>query len=199
MGRKHVGRAARVTVLPAPEAGPVATTGPLSSLQEAVVELPLATYRDLWTTENLERLARSYWAYLNRVSLGLIRVVYEPDHRTVVLLSRRLPLLRFRRPDYQTGAGLGQVEWRIERGLLVAAAGRGKGYLRIRISSAEPDEGTACVEVRISTEVANFYPFLRGDGRFARAGARVLQRDTAADPRLGNARISSLARPSGAA
>lgn len=172
MGRKSLSGAARVTVLPAAETGPVATSGPLSSLQEAVLELPVEAYHDLWTAENLERLARAYWAYLTRVSLGLLRVVYEPDHRTVVLLTRRLPLLRFRRPEYLTEAGMGQVEWRIERGLLVSAAGRGEGYLRIQARAGEPAAGKGDVLVRISAEVANFYPFLRGGGWFAQLGAR---------------------------
>jgi len=172
MGRRGLSGAARVTVLPAAETGPVATSGPLSSLQEAVLELPVDAYRDLWKTESLERLARAYWAYLTRVSLGLIKVVYETDHRSVVLVSRRLPLLRFHRPEYSTEAGMGQVDWRIERGLLVAKAGRGQGYLRIQVRSEEPAEGAEDVAVRISTEVANFYPFLRGGGPFARVGAR---------------------------
>ncbi len=88
-------------------------------------------------------------------------------------LTRRLPLLRFGRPEYLTEAGLGQVEWRIERGLLVSAAGRGQGYLRIRVRAGAPDAGGEDVTLKISAEVANFYPYLRGGGWFARIGARV--------------------------
>jgi hypothetical protein len=63
------------------------------------------------------------------------------------------------------------VVWRIERGLLVARAGRGSGMLRIVVSSDEPEGQTA--NVRVRTEVANFYPFIRGSGVFARLGTRV--------------------------
>lgn len=163
---------ARVTVLPDPDTGPIATTGAVKSVQEATVEMPAEVYERLWKPEYLERLARSYWAFLTKISLGLIRVVYEPGSRTVVFVSRRLPLLRFRRPEYVTGPGLGQVTWRIERGLLVAPNGRGQGMLRIAVRSHEPSAGSdACIRVR--TEVSNFYPFLRGGGWFARVGVRV--------------------------
>lgn len=163
----------RVTVLPDPEAGPLTADGPVRSIQEAEVVLPVARYRELWKAENLERLARAYWAHLTRVSRGLIRVVYEPDARVVVLVSRRLPLLRFAKPDYTTDAEGGSVTWRIERGLLVAKRGRNSGMLRItvrRSDSASPAEDAA---LRVRTEVSNFYPFIRGDGWFARVGTRV--------------------------
>ncbi len=164
---------ARVTVLPDPETGPITTSGAVKSVQEAKVEMPADVYRQMWKPEYLERLARSYWAFLTKVSLGAIRVVYEPSSRTVVFISRRLPLLRFRKPEYTTGPGLGQVTWRIERGLLVAPNGRGQGMLRITVRSDAPDEPSedACIHVR--TEVSNFYPFLRGGGWFARIGVRI--------------------------
>jgi len=164
---------ARVTLLPDPDTGPLTTTGPVKSVQEAEVEVPVDIYRKLWKVEYLERLARSYWSYLTRISLGLIKVVYEPSSRTVVFLSRRLPLLRFRRPEYVTGPGLGQVTWRIERGILVAPAGRGQGFLRIAVRSREPEESAGTTKVHVTTEVSNFYPFLRGGGWFARLGVRI--------------------------
>lgn len=164
---------ARVTLLPDPETGPVTTTGAVRSIQEAEVELPFSAYEQLWKAEYLERLARAYWAHLSRISLGAVRVVYEPSARTVVLLAPRLPLLRFRRPEYVTGPGLGQVTWRIERGLLVAPAGRGRGFLRIAVRSAGPDPAAARALIRVRTEVASFYPFLRGGGWFARLGVRI--------------------------
>ena len=127
----------------------------------------------MWKPEYLERLARSYWAFLSKVSLGAIRVVYEPSSRTVVFISRRLPLLRFRKPEYTIGPGLGQVIWRIERGLLVAPNGRGQGMLRIAVRSDAPDEPSEDACLRVTTEVSNFYPFLRGGGWFARIGVRL--------------------------
>lgn len=137
------------------------------------MEMPVEIYREMWKPEYLERLARSYWSFLTKISLGLIRVVYEPGSRTVVFASRRLPLLRFRKPEYATGPGFGQVIWRIERGLLVAPGGRGQGMLRIVVRSNDPDEGSGSACIRVRTEVANFYPFLRGGGWFARVGVRV--------------------------
>ena len=113
------------------QADPVPWSGPVRSLQEADVELPAELLEQLWKPEYLERLAHSYWTYLRRISLGLLRVVYEPTARTVVLVSKPLNLLRFRRPEYVTPPGMGQVTWPIERGVLVAKSGRGRGYLRI--------------------------------------------------------------------
>ena len=164
---------ARVTVLPDPESGPIDTAHPVKSVQEATVELPADLFQRLWKAEYLERLARSYWALLSKVSLGAIRIVYEPSSRTVVFISRRLPLLRFRRPEYTIGPGLGQVTWRIERGLLVAPNGRGQGFLRITVRSHASDDPANKACVRVRTEVANFYPFLRGGGWFARIGVRI--------------------------
>jgi hypothetical protein len=164
---------ARVTVLPDPESGPIDTAHPVKSVQEATVEMPADLFQRLWKPEYLERLARAYWAFLSKISLGAIRVVYEPSSRTVVLISRRLPLLRFRRPEYTIGPGLGQVTWRIERGLLVAPNGRGQGFLRITVRAGEPDDPSDAACVRVRTEVSNFYPFLRGGGWFARIGVRI--------------------------
>ena len=153
--------------------GPITTAGAVKSVQEATVEMPADLYREMWKPEYLERLARSYWAFLSKVSLGAIRVVYEPSSRTVVFISRRLPLLRFRKPEYTIGPGLGQVIWRIERGLLVAPNGRGQGMLRIAVRSDEPDDPSEHACLRVTTEVSNFYPFLRGGGWFARIGVRI--------------------------
>jgi hypothetical protein len=168
---RNVSTPVRVTLLPDPESDPITSDGPVRSIQEAELAVPVEIYRKLWKVEYLERLARAYWAHLSRISLGLIRVVYAPDSRTVVLLSHRLPLLRFHRPQYAASPAGGEVVWQIERGLLVARAGRGSGMLRIAVSSDEPEGDTANVTVR--TEVANFYPFIRGSGAFARFGTRL--------------------------
>ena len=156
---------ATVETLPERE-NPVSPDGAVESVQEATATLPPDQLAELWHAEYLERLARAYWAYLNKVSLGLIRVVYAPDSRTVVLLTRRLPLLRFHAPEYETGPDGGMVSWRIDRGLLVAREGRGQGFLRIEARKLdEPGR------VHLSVSVQNFYPFIRGRGRFARIGA----------------------------
>ncbi len=163
---------ARVTLLPDPETGPLSTSGATRSIQEAEIKAPVNVFDEMWKPEYLERLARAYWAYLGRISLGLIRVLYEPSARTVVFVSRRLPLLRFRKPQYVIGPGFGQVTWQIERGLLVAPLGRGQGMLRIRVSASAREEDATEATVKVRTEVANFYPLLRGWGWFARIGVR---------------------------
>ena len=151
----------------------VPETGAVSSVQEAEITMSRAMLDEMWQPEYLERLARSYWRWLNYVTLGLIRVVYTEEARTVVLLSRRLPLLSFHVPRYETGSEVGCVTWPIERGLLVAPAGRnGEGFLRIRVErrrGADGPDDNETVDVRV--EVRNFYPWLRGGGRFARFGA----------------------------
>jgi hypothetical protein len=160
---------AEVRLIGAGELERVPQSGAVASVQEAEVSLPPATLERLWTPSNLERLAAAYWRHITRATLGLTRVVYEPDSRTVVLLSRRLPLLRFRAPEYEVGAGFGSVSWRIERGVLVAREGRGSGFLRIFVWRMAGSETT----VRVRLEVRNFYPWLRGRGWFARVGAWI--------------------------
>ena len=134
--------------------------------------MPAEIVDRLWKAEYLERLARAYWAWLTRVTLGLIRVVYAPESRQVVLLSRRLPLLTFHAPEYEIEADRGQVTWAIERGLLVAREGRDRnGFLRIAVARCPSPPGASEVTLRVTLEVRNFYPWLRGSGRFARFGA----------------------------
>jgi hypothetical protein len=165
-----------VRILREPERDEVSETGAVSSVQEADAAVPCDLLDRLWKPEYLERLARSYWRFLTRISLGLIRVVYAPDSRTVVLLSRHLPLLRFRRPEYEASGEKGAVTWRIERGLLVAQEGRDRGFLRIDVERRRDpgprglDPGPGCELVRVRVEVRNFYPWIRGRGRFARFG-----------------------------
>ncbi len=151
--------------------------GGVTTRQTADVVLPRAILDRIWTPEYLERLARTYWRFLERISLRLLRVVYSPDAREIVLVARPLVLLRFRAPEYATGAGYGMVTWRIDRGLLVIPRGRGRGFLRITVtrSDLEPPLDTALVT--ISSEVANFYPLIAGAGWFSRIG-RVLYRAT---------------------
>lgn len=147
-------------------------TGAVSSTQRAELELPEAILADLWRPEQLERLARAYWAYLSRVSLGSLRVVYERGARTVVFLVKPLTLLRFHEPEYEAGGESASVTWRIDRGLLVAREGRGSGHLRIAVRRMGPS-APAVARLGVSAEVQNFYPWLRGAGRLTRLGAWV--------------------------
>jgi hypothetical protein len=168
---------ATVELLPEPEEKRIAATGAVTSVQEAELSMPAEALAGLWRPTSLERLARGYWLYLTRASRGLIRVLYGESSRTVVLGPASLALLRFRAPEYETSAESAVVKWRIERGLLVAAQGRDSGWLRIEVrrqgATEPPDalEATARARLRILVEVQNFYPWLRGSGRFARFGA----------------------------
>ena len=80
-----------------------------------------AALAEIWTPAHLERLARTYWRFLTRITLGLIRVHYSEHERSVVLLARPLRLLTFLAPEYEIDPERGLVRWRIARGLLVVA------------------------------------------------------------------------------
>lgn len=165
---------AEIRVLPDPSGGPAGPFGPVRSAQAAELDVPTEFLERSWNVESLERLARAYWAYIERFSLGLLKVRYEPNARTVMLVNR-VPLLRFRKPEYVTTIGLGQVTWPIERGLLVSPAGRGRGYLRITIRRLErrPELPPDVESVLVTAAVANFYPGLRFSGVFTRIGAWI--------------------------
>ena len=150
-----------------------ARTGAVRSVQAADVYMAEDTLRQIWTPPHLERLARTYWRFLSRVTLGLIRVRYTERERFVVLLLPALKLLTFRAPEYEMDAQRGVVRWRIARGLLVARAGRGRdGYLQIdvrRCPGEDPahPERPARARLHVEVEVANFYPSIAsGIGRW---------------------------------
>jgi hypothetical protein len=133
-------------------------TGAVRSVQKADLVIDEAALKEIWTPAHLERLARTYWRFLTRVTLGLIRIRYSEDERSVVLLARPLKLLTFLAPEYEMNRERGLVRWRIARGLLVSRRGRnGRGYLQIEVRRrAGDDPGHARLHVEI--EVANFYP-----------------------------------------
>ncbi len=146
--------------------------GPVTSKQEAEITLPREELERIWNPEYLERLARTYWRWLGKISLGLLRVVYAPDSRRIVFLTPPLTLLRFRAPEYEIEPDCGTVTWRIDRGLLVAPPGRGKGFLRIQVTRRPGPYGEE-MTARVSSEVANFYPALAGWGWFSKIGAVI--------------------------
>jgi hypothetical protein len=130
-------------------------SGAVRSIQAANVDMPEAELDAIWTPEHLERLARTYWKYLSRVTLGLIRVVYTEDERLVVLLRRPFVLLRFHAPEYELSASRGVVRWNIQDGLLVSR--RNEGYLEIDVRRLESDR-PGYARVHVEVEVSNFYP-----------------------------------------
>ena len=172
--RRRVTRA-RVSIVEEPRSE-AAKDGSVTSTQVAEVTLPRSELDRIWNPEYLERLARTYWRFLTRVSLGLLRVDYGPDSREVVVLRRPFTLLRFRAPEYETEPHRGVVTWRIDKGLLVAPHGRGNGFLRIAVERPADASGDL-ITARVSSQVANFYPMIAGWGWFGRIG-RVVYRAT---------------------
>jgi hypothetical protein len=155
LNRKDERRIADAVIADPEEHTVMDASGAVRSIQAANVDMPEAELDRIWTPMHLERLARTYWRYLSRVTLGLIRVVYGESERAVVLVGRPFVLLRFHAPDYELSSDRGIVRWRIRDGVLVARPH--EGYLEIdvrRLPSDRPGYGRVHVEV----EVANFYP-----------------------------------------
>jgi hypothetical protein len=131
------------------------SAGSVRSIQAATVTTPAGELEEIWTPMYLERLARTYWKFLSRVSLGLIRVEYTETERKVVLLRHPFVLLRFHAPEYDITDNRGIVRWRIRDGVLVAR--RDQGYLEIDVRRTEPEE-PGHDQAHVEVEVANFYP-----------------------------------------
>jgi hypothetical protein len=148
---------ARVHIIKVPPSG-YSADGAVGSRQVAEVTLPRAELERMWSPENLERLARTYWSFLSRFSLGLIRVLYGEDSRDVVFLRRPFVLLRFHKPEYHLTRDGGTVTWPINRGVLVARHGRGRGFLRLSVLRQPGYEDAPEVTLLVSSEVVNFYP-----------------------------------------
>jgi hypothetical protein len=130
------------------------------SLQSAKLTLAASDLERLWTPANLENLGRTYWRFLTRATLGLIRVIYDERSRSVVLLARPLTLLRFDVPRYELSPEGGTITWQIRDGLLVARNGRGSGWLSLDVRRLTDggDSISGRREIKIEVEVANFYP-----------------------------------------
>ena len=151
-------RPARAVIVSPRQSTVIARDGAVRSVQSAELTMATADLDPLWSPTGLENLGRTYWRFLSRVTLGLIRVVYGNDERVVVLLARPLTLLRFDAPEYDLmEADHGMVRWRIRDGLLVSRSGRGSGFLSLDVRRRPADDDQMAT-VRIEVEVANFYP-----------------------------------------
>ena len=128
------------------------------SVQAADLILPTEALDGIWSPEYLERLARTYWRWLTKATLGFVQVDYQPHARQVKALGL-VPLLTFKEPEYEMDADRGIVRWRIERGVLVAKTGRGgAGYLEIDVQRRESRDYEGSSICHVEVEVANFYP-----------------------------------------
>jgi hypothetical protein len=202
-------------------------TGAVRSVQSAEVVLPADRIDALWSPLYLERLARTYWRFLSRATLGFVRVYYTDRERFVCLLFPRFKLLTFHAPEYEMDAARGIVRWRIASGVLVARRGReGDGYLEIDVQR-RPAATPGSVVVHVEVEVANFFPaiaqtagrwlysvtqsrihvlvthgFLRSLARLDLAESKVgrfATVDQVPDPRLPPPRERAVQRPAGPA
>ncbi|MHB8490718.1 MAG: hypothetical protein ACYDA6_00680 [Solirubrobacteraceae bacterium] len=158
-----------------------AHSGAVRSVQIAELSLPQSAVEAVWSPEYLERLARTYWRFLARITLGLVHVHYGERERSLVLLAPPLRLITFAQPEYEAAADRGLVRWRIRSGLLVAPARRRHavppppaddrhhraqedqgGHLQIEVRRAHltPGEDAPAGHVRLllTIEVANFHP-----------------------------------------
>ena len=128
------------------------------SVQAADLILPTDALDAIWDPTHLERLARTYWRWLSRATGGVVQVDYQEHGRQVKALGL-IPLLTFKEPEYEMSADRGIVRWRIERGVLVAKAGRGgAGYLEIDVKRQESKDYPGSSICHVEVEVANFYP-----------------------------------------
>jgi hypothetical protein len=144
------------------------------SVQSADVVLPSAELDELWSPRNLERLARTYWRFLTRITLGVIRVKYTDRERFVCLLFRPFVLLAFQAPEYLMDDRHGIVRWRIERGVLVSPRGRGgNGYLEIDVRRFDDEAHPGYGRLHVEVAVENFYPAIAsGFGRWIYANTQ---------------------------
>jgi uncharacterized protein YbjT (DUF2867 family) len=150
----------------------VPRTGAVGSTQAGEMRLPDGVPASrVIGREFLADAAPEYWRFVTRVTLGAIRIVEDRDELVLVLLGRPLALLRFRRPEYELEELSGSVTWPISRGVLVARNGRDQGFLRLSVTDIRRASSADSTRVRLQMEVRNFYPWIRGAGRFARIGA----------------------------
>jgi hypothetical protein len=151
-------RPARALIISSPRSTVIAGDGAVRSVQSARLTMSTADLDRIWVPDNLENLGRTYWRFLSRVTLGLVRVSYTQSERAVVALGF-ITLLRFTAPEYVVEPLRGRVSWPIKDGLLVAKTGHGCGWLCLDVQR-KPSAGnpSAEAEVTIDVEVANFYP-----------------------------------------
>ena len=151
-------RIGEVVIAPMRDDTSVDQRGACRSVQSADMQMPGAAIDAIWSPLHLERLARTYWRFLSRCTLGLVRVKYADEGRYVVFVARPFVLLAFGPPEYEMDSTRGVVRWRIERGVLVAPSGAGaEGYLEIDVCRS-PGEQTGDVNLHVEVEVANYYP-----------------------------------------
>ena len=177
---------ATVRLVDHPQGQQVPETGAVDSTQEAEVLLPRDMLDPLWTREHLERLARAYWQYLHRISLGLLRTVYAPDGPTVVLGARSLAVLRF-----------GRVA---DRAWLAGREGGSGQWVPADLSRARPSgHATRTCPARGIRRRSQLLSLAARERALRAVGHPPVQRDPAANPRGRHTRVPAIAGPARAA
>ena len=156
----------RAELVKAPESTVFDENGAVRSVQQAKLALPEADLERLWTAANIENLGATYWHFLTRVTLGIVRIRYSDTDRRVTLFGIRwLTLLRFDPPEFELHQTRAKISWQIKDGLLVASNGRAQGGLALEVSREEPDPDAATEpgsgqlkELSIEIAVTNYYP-----------------------------------------
>jgi len=152
-------RPTRALIISPRQSTTVAKGGAVRSVQSVELGVSPEDLERLWSPTNLENLGRTYWRFLSKVTLGVIRVIYGQHSRSVVFLTKPFTLLRFEPPEYVLEPEHGKIVWRIRDGLLVARNGRGSGYLALDVRREAPSaQANGQAKLRIEVEVANFYP-----------------------------------------
>ena len=67
---------ARAVIVSPAKSTVIARDGAVRSVQSAQLTMAQADLERIWSDAHLENLARTYWRFLSRVTLGLIRVAY---------------------------------------------------------------------------------------------------------------------------
>jgi hypothetical protein len=132
-------------------------SGAVRSVQSGDVWIKSDRLDEVWTAENLERLARTYWFNLGKISFHTLRVMYTPNGRAMALFGL-IPMITFYEPEYELDARRGTVKWKIRNGVLVSPRpDENNGYLGIEVEHLESDRpGMDRLHVELS--VVNFYP-----------------------------------------
>lgn len=133
-------------------------TGAVRSTQAVAVLVAREALVGITGAAGMEWLGRTYWSFLRRVTLGLVRT--RAPERSPTLMVGPLRLMSFGAPEYDARPGRARVRWRIEHGLLVALAGRdGQGHLQLGLRRG-PDAGGERSWLELEVEVAGFHPAL---------------------------------------
>ena len=192
-GRRGAGSRARASIESLTDSTSAdRATGAVRSVQRADLLIERRALEEIWTPVHLERLARTYWRFLTRVTLGLIRVRYSERGRSVVLLAAPLRLLSFQPPEYEMDADSrpGPVAHRAR------AAGRPSRPRRRRVPA---DRGQQASQLRPRQGDAARRGRRRQLLSVDRLGTEPasLRRHPVADPRRDHLRLSALAGPPG--